>query len=80
MLVTFQNDGLTFLKLSELISMKAGLLFNDTTPEFCEMSEILERFDDWKRHDFTTYKDTYFNLCLPKVNAFIFIVLYEEFV
>ena len=43
------------------------MLFDDTTEEFSQISSILTKFEEWRRNDFTAYKDTYFNLCLPKI-------------
>lgn len=53
--------------ISEQISAEAVLVFEDVTDEFSQMSAVLEHFQSWRDHDMTTYKDTYFNLCLPKV-------------
>lgn len=44
------------------------LVFEDVTEEFSDLSKILQHFEDWRNSDIESYKDTYFSLCLPKVN------------
>lgn len=50
------------------LSIEVKLVFDDVSEEFSQISSILDKFEEWRRNDFETYKDTYFNLCLPKVN------------
>lgn len=47
--------------------MEVSLVFEDVSDEYSQISMILDRFEEWRKNDFDTYKDTYFSLCLPKV-------------
>lgn len=47
--------------------MDAVMVFEDVTDDFCEIPVILERFESWRLRDRSTYTDTYFSLCLPKI-------------
>lgn len=53
--------------ISDQLSIEVKLVFDDVSEEFSQISTILDKFEEWRRNDFETYKDTYFNLCLPKV-------------
>lgn len=55
------------IEFTEQISAEATLIFEDASEEFCELSDILKRFVEWRNRDMTSYKDTYFSLCLPKI-------------
>lgn len=57
---------------TEQISSEVSVLFNDVTEEFSQISSILDRFEEWRKNDFTSYKETYFSLCLPKVCPYDF--------
>lgn len=57
-----------FFLFSEQINAEAKLVFEDVTEEFSDLSTILQHFEDWRNRDIGSYKDTYFSLCLPKVN------------
>lgn len=52
---------------SDQISMEVSLVFEDVSDEYSQIAMILDRFEEWRKNDFDTYKDTYFSLCLPKV-------------
>lgn len=52
----------------EQIDAEAAIIFDDVTDEFSQISLILKRFEAWRKHDRSTYTNTYFSLCLPKVN------------
>lgn len=52
---------------SELLVAEQNLVFDDVSDDFSRISSILDKFEDWRKNDFTTYKDTYFSICLPKV-------------
>lgn len=56
---------------SEQISAEATLIFEDVTEEFSNLSTILQHFESWRNRDIRSYKDTYFSLCLPKVDFII---------
>lgn len=56
---------------SEQISAEATLVFEDVTDDFSDLSTILQHFEEWRKRDMTSYKDTYFSLCLPKVKISI---------
>ena len=43
------------------------LLFDDVTEEYCELSFILQKFEEWKKKDMNSYKEAFTHLCLPKV-------------
>lgn len=43
------------------------MIFDDVTDEFCQTSLILKRFEMWRQRDRSSYTNTYFSLCLPKV-------------
>lgn len=59
------------------LSIEVKLVFDDVSEEFSQISTILDKFEEWRRNDFETYKDTYFNLCLPKVitNAHFVVII-----
>lgn len=63
----FVISGLIF-RFTEQISAEVTLIFEDVTDDFCQMSNVLEHFEAWRKRDFDAYKDTYFSLCLPKVS------------
>lgn len=49
------------------IKSEAELIFDDVSDEFCDLSLILQKLDEWKKKDLNAYKDAYVNLCLPKI-------------
>lgn len=57
---------------SAQIKSDAGLIFDEVVEEYCELPQILQRFDEWKKKDLNAYKEAYVHLCLPKI-ASIFI-------
>ncbi|KAJ6635023.1 PAX3- and PAX7-binding protein 1 [Pseudolycoriella hygida] len=62
-----ERDMLNFKAQIEQISSEVSVLFDDVTEEFSQISSVLERFEEWRKNDFNSYKDTYFSLCLPKI-------------
>lgn len=46
------------------------LVFEDVTEDFSDLSIILQHFEDWRKRDIDSYRDTFFNICLPKVRHF----------
>lgn len=46
---------------------EASLVFDDVSEEYCNLSLILQKFDEWKKKDFNAYKEAYIPLCLPKI-------------
>lgn len=50
------------------------LVFEDVTEDFSDLSIILQHFEDWRKRDIDSYKDTFFNICLPKVCHFFFVI------
>lgn len=49
------------------VALEARQIFVDAGEEFCEVDEILERFQNWRAAEMDSYKDAYVSLCLPKV-------------
>lgn len=54
------------------IKSESALIFDEVVEEYCELPQILQKFDEWKKKDLSAYKETYVHLCLPKI-ASIFI-------
>lgn len=40
---------------------------DDVCDEFCDLSLILKKFDEWKKKDLRTYREVYAQMCLPKI-------------
>ncbi|CRK97101.1 CLUMA_CG010440, isoform A [Clunio marinus] len=54
------------------IKIEAATIFDEVVEEYCELPQILQKFDDWKKKDLNAYKEAYVHLCLPKiVNVFV---------
>uniref|UniRef100_A0A6B2EHK5 Putative transcriptional regulator binding to the gc-rich sequence n=1 Tax=Phlebotomus kandelakii TaxID=1109342 RepID=A0A6B2EHK5_9DIPT len=51
----------------EVLSNEAEMLFADVADEFCQIQEILFKFQSWKNTDSAAYRDAYVSLCLPKI-------------
>lgn len=49
------------------IKSDANLIFDEVVEEFCELPQILQKFDEWKKKDVIAYKEAYVSLCLPKI-------------
>lgn len=49
------------------IKIDAAMIFDEVVEEFCELPQILQKFDEWKKKDFIAYKEAYVHLCIPKV-------------
>ncbi|XP_062698152.1 PAX3- and PAX7-binding protein 1 [Aedes albopictus] len=49
------------------IALEAKQIFVDAGEEYCEVGEILDRFQNWRSAELDSYKDAYVSLCLPKV-------------
>uniref|UniRef100_A0A0P6K0Q7 Putative transcriptional regulator binding to the gc-rich sequence n=1 Tax=Aedes aegypti TaxID=7159 RepID=A0A0P6K0Q7_AEDAE len=49
------------------IALEARQIFIDAGEEYCEVDEILDRFQNWRAAEMDSYKDAYVSLCLPKV-------------
>lgn len=49
------------------IGLEARQIFIDAGEEFCEVEEILDRFQNWRTAEMDSYKDAYVSLCIPKV-------------
>lgn len=43
------------------------MIFDEVVEEYCDLQQILQRFDEWKKKDMNAYKETYVHLCLPKI-------------
>lgn len=43
------------------------MVFDEVVEEYCELPQILMRFDEWKKKDVNAYREAYVHLCLPKV-------------
>lgn len=50
------------------VALEVNAVFDDVSDEYSQMSSILDKFEEWRKNDMDTYKDTYFSLCLPKVS------------
>lgn len=61
-----------FKLISAQIKSDSALIFDEVVEEYCELPQILQKFDEWKKKDLSAYKETYVHLCLPKI-ASIFI-------
>lgn len=66
---------LTLFFILELLATEQNLVFDDVSDDFSKISSILDKFEEWRKNDFTTYKDTYFSICLPKVSYYKIISL-----
>lgn len=49
------------------IKNEATLLFEDVEEDYCEISHIKRKFEDWKQKELNSYKEAFVNLCLPKI-------------
>ena len=49
------------------IRSEAELIFSDVADEFCDLSLILQKLEEWKRKDICTYKEAFVHLSLPKL-------------
>lgn len=49
------------------IKSDAATIFDEVVEEFCELPQILSKFDEWKKRDMNAYKEAYVHLCLPKI-------------
>ncbi|XP_055387632.1 PAX3- and PAX7-binding protein 1 isoform X2 [Condylostylus longicornis] len=49
------------------LSLEAGLIFNDVNEDFCQIENILSKFEIWRQTDIESYKDSFVSLCLPKI-------------
>jgi GC-rich sequence DNA-binding factor len=45
----------------------AAMIFDEVMEEYCELEQILPKFDEWKKKEVESYKQTYVHLCLPKI-------------
>lgn len=48
------------------IALEAIHVFDDADEEYCEIGQILHRFQSWREAELESYKDAYVSLCLPK--------------
>lgn len=48
------------------------------TEEFCELEAILSHFEAWRERDMSSYRDSYFSLCLPKVSEFFLLQSFSK--
>ncbi|KAL1402163.1 hypothetical protein pipiens_001885 [Culex pipiens pipiens] len=49
------------------VAAEAAQVFDDAGGEFCDVQEILDKFQSWRATEMDAYKDAYVSLCLPKV-------------
>uniref|UniRef100_A0A1Q3G350 Putative transcriptional regulator binding to the gc-rich sequence n=1 Tax=Culex tarsalis TaxID=7177 RepID=A0A1Q3G350_CULTA len=49
------------------VAAEATQVFDDAGGEFCDVQEILDKFQNWRATEMDAYKDAYVSLCLPKV-------------
>ncbi|XP_059612366.1 PAX3- and PAX7-binding protein 1 isoform X2 [Phlebotomus argentipes] len=61
------HDLSQYLAQLELLKSEAEMLFSDVADEFCQIREILNKFQAWKSTDTAAYRDAYVSLCLPKI-------------
>ena len=54
---------------AEEVSGKGKLVFEDVVEDFCRVSLIKERFEEWKFSFSDSYQQAFISLCLPKVFA-----------
>nr|CDS26552.1 GC rich sequence DNA binding factor 1 [Hymenolepis microstoma] len=51
------------------IKKDAGYLFDDVVEEYCTISSILQRFDEWRNRVVSSYAQAYIPMCLPLLLA-----------
>jgi GC-rich sequence DNA-binding factor len=56
-----------FKEQLEQIKSEAMMIFEDVDEDYCDLSFVLRRFEEWKKKDLNAYKEAYVNLCLPKI-------------
>ncbi|XP_055608528.1 PAX3- and PAX7-binding protein 1-like [Uranotaenia lowii] len=49
------------------VAAEASTIFEDVTREYCDVGEILDKFQSWREAEMGAYKDAYVSLCLPKL-------------
>lgn len=47
--------------------MERNAIFDDVNDDYSQIGCILNKFEDWRRNDYSAYTDTYFSICLPKI-------------
>lgn len=54
---------------AQLSQIKAdqAQIFDDVSEEYCELSEVLQKFEAWRYKEKDAYKEAFVNLCLPKI-------------
>jgi len=45
------------------------MIFDDVSDDYCDISQILQRFAEWKLKDLSAYKEAFVHLCLPKITS-----------
>lgn len=65
--IIFSQNEFFFLFLLAQIKNDAAMIFDEVVDEYCELPQILMRFDEWKKKDLNAYREAYVHLCLPKV-------------
>lgn len=50
-----------------MLTAERQAVFDDVSDDFSRISSVLDRFEEWRRQDFSAYTDTYFSICLPKI-------------
>ncbi|CAK6442111.1 unnamed protein product [Pipistrellus nathusii] len=61
------TDITNFNLEKDRISKEAGKVFEDVLESFCSIDCIKAQFEAWRSRYYTSYKDAYIGLCLPKL-------------
>lgn len=65
--IGFKNPFWRLNVISAQLKSDAAMIFDEVVEEFCELPQILHKFDEWKQKDINAYKEAYVHLCLPKI-------------
>ena len=60
-------DQAHFKTEMDRIRTASAAVFDDVLDDFCNLRNILKRFDDWRTQHNNSYNDAYIALCIPKL-------------
>ena len=63
-----RRDGAHGRRMHAVVAA-ADKVFADAAPEFCEMRHVRRRFAEWRSTHWSSYSDSYIELCLPTLLA-----------
>ncbi|PON75389.1 GC-rich sequence DNA-binding factor [Parasponia andersonii] len=61
------SERTAFQSHCELLLQTADQIFSDASEEYSQLSVVKERFEEWKRDYFSTYRDAYMSLSVPSI-------------